>query len=156
LTVSGGLRLNATTESRGEGAEVTHTRPSGSVGAILGLWEQDVNHLRVFVNYRDTFKPAAFDFGLAENEGVLDPETSRSYEGGVKVRTMDGRWDLEVSAFRMDFTNLVTATVIDNLPALINSGETRFKGVEIATDLRLAHSIYARATYSAHDGKFVD
>jgi iron complex outermembrane recepter protein len=156
LTVSAGLRLNATTESRGEGESVTHTRPSGSVGAILGLWEEGADHLRVFANYRDTFKPAAFDFSLAENEGVLDPETSRSYEGGLKARAMDGRIDFEASAFRMDFENLVTATVVNNLPALINSGKTRFQGIELATDIKLPYALFARATYSFHDGEFVN
>lgn len=156
LNISGGLRLNATTESRGEGAEVTHTRLSGGLGAIVGLWEQGLDHVRAFANYRNTFKPAAFDFSLAENEGVLDPETSRSYEAGLKLRTMDGRVDVEASAFRMDFENLVTSTIVNNQPALINSGKTRFKGVELATDLRLPSSLSARATYSFHDGKFVD
>ena len=156
LAVSGGLRLNATTESRGEGARVTHTRPSGSLGVIYGLWEQHVNHVRVFANYRDTFKPAAFDFSLAENEGVLDPETSRSYEGGVKIRALDGRVDFEASSFRMDFDNLVTATVVNNLPSLINAGQTRFQGVELASDVRLPYAMSARATYSFHDGEFVD
>lgn len=158
VTLSGGLRVNATSERRGEdGApSVSHTRLSGSLGAMVGLWEQGDDHVRLFVNYRNTFKPAAFDFSLAENEGVLNPETSTSYEGGFKVRTMAGKLDLEASAFHMDFNNLVTATVINNLPALINSGKTRFKGVEVAADLRLANSIFARASYSAHDGKFVD
>ena len=154
--MNAGLRFNFTTEKRGESEEVSNSRPSGSIGAMVGLWEQGVNHLRLFANYRDTFKPAAFDFSLAENEGVLDPETSQSFEGGLKLRTMDGRWDAELSAFRMDFTNLVTATVINNLPALINAGETRFKGVEVATDFRLTDDVSARATYSWHDGKFVD
>src|SRR5512146_2829051 len=156
FTLNGGLRLNATSEKRGESQEVTHTRLSGGLGAIYGLWEQSTDHVRLFANYRNTFKPAAFDFGLAENEGVLDPETSRSYEGGVKVRAMDGRVDVEASAFQMDFENLVTATVINNQPALINSGKTRFKGVEIGTDVRLPYSLLARASYSFHDGKFVD
>lgn len=156
VNLSGGLRINATTEKRGEGEEVTHTRLSGSLGALFGLWEQGANHVRLFANYRDTFKPAAFDFGLAENEGVLDPETSRSYEGGVKVMTMDGRFDLEASLFRMDFTNLVTATIVNNLPALINSGKTRFKGFELASDAHFPNDVTARATYSFHDGKFVD
>ncbi len=156
LTLSAGLRINATQERRGEGASVTHTRPSGSVGALLGLWEQGGDHVRAFVNYRDTFKPAAFDFSLAENEGVLDPETSRSYEGGLKVRTMDARLDLEASVFRMDFTNLVTATIVNNLPALTNSGTTRFQGVELAADARLPYALHARGTYSFHDGKFVN
>lgn len=156
LSISSGLRLNATTESRGEVAEVTHTRLSGSVGTIFGLVERDIDHLRLFANFRSTFKPAAFDFSLAENEGVLDPETSRSYEAGIKLRAMEGRFDFEASAFRMDFENLVTSTVVNNLPALINSGKTRFKGVELASEFRLPYSSYVRATYSFHDGRFVD
>src|SRR4029079_6248541 len=43
-----------------------------------------------------------------------------------------------------------------NLPALINSGKTRFKGVDLATDYRLPFATLARATYSFHDGKYVD
>jgi len=156
LSVNGGVRLNATTESRGEGAEVTHTRVSGALGAIFGIWEQDADHLRVFANYRNTFKPAAFDFSLAENEGVLDPETSRSYEAGIKVRAAGGRLDVEASAFRMDFENLVTSTIVNNQPALINAGKTRFKGVELESDFWLLNALSARASYSFHDGKFVD
>src|SRR5204863_282572 len=41
-------------------------------------------------------------------------------------------------------------------PALINAGSTRFKGFELATDLRLPREMSARASYSFHDGKFVD
>ena len=156
LGLSGGLRINLTSESRGEGKKVKNARPSGSVGIIYGLWEKGAEHVRLFANYRNTFKPAAFDFSLAENEGVLDPETSQSYEGGMKVRTADGLVDLEVSAFRMDFSNLVTTTVVDGVPALINAGKTRFQGLELASDLRLPNAVTARASYSFHDGKFVD
>jgi iron complex outermembrane recepter protein len=115
-----------------------------------------VDHLLLFANYRSTFKPAAFDFSLAENEGVLDPETSRSYETGIKVRAGGGRLDVEASAFRMDFENLVTATVVNNQPALINAGKTRFKGAELETDFWLMNALSARASYSFHDGKYVD
>jgi len=156
LTLSGGVRLNATNERRGEGESTTNSRLSGSVGAMLGLWESGTDHIRAFANFRDTFKPAAFDFSLAENEGVLDPETSRSYEGGLKIRTMEGRVDIEASAFRMNFENLVTSTVVNNLPALINAGTTRFQGFEVASDLRLEQSVYLRGSYSYHDGKFVN
>ena len=156
LALSGGLRMNATRESRGESDAVTHSRLSGSVGALFNVWERGLDHVRFFANVRDTFKPAAFDFSLAENEGVLEPETSRSYEAGVKVRTREGMLDLEASAFRMDFTNLVTATVVGGLPALVNAGQTRFQGVELGAGLHLATALTARATVSAHDGKFVD
>ena len=154
--VSAGLRLNATRERRGEGETVTHARPAASVGAIVGLWEQGIDHVRAFANYRDTFKPAAFDFSLAENEGVLEPETARSVEGGLKARLSGGRLDLEASVFRMNFENLVTSTVVAGLPSLQNTGSTRFQGFEMAAEARGPRSISGRATYSFHDGKFVD
>ena len=156
LIVSGGVRMNSTSERRGEGEEVQHARVSGSAGIVVGLWERGSNHIRAFANYRNTFKPAAFDFSLAENEGVLDPETSISYESGLKVSALDGLLDLEASAFRMNFENLVTATVVNNQPALINSGKTRFKGLEVASEVRLTNALSGRVTYSFHDGKFVD
>ncbi|HEU5220226.1 MAG TPA: TonB-dependent receptor [Gemmatimonadales bacterium] len=157
VTLTGGLRLNRTSERHDEGdPSSTNTRLSGSLGALVGIRENGSDHLRLFANYRNTFKPAAFDFGLAENEGVLKPETSQSYEGGVKVRSLAGRLDVEASVFQMDFKNLVTATTINNLPALINSGKTRFKGFELGANLRVANATSARASYSYHDGKFVD
>ncbi len=156
VRISTGLRVNATVERRGEAESVTHARPSGSVGAIVSVWQQGANHVRVFADYRNTFKPAAFDFSLAENEGVLEPETAQSIEGGVKLRTAGGRLDVEASGFRMNFTNLVTATVVNGLPALINSGETRFQGFEVAADGHGPRNLSGRATYSFHDGAFVD
>ncbi len=156
VTFSAGARANMTRESHGEGTAVTHTRLSGQIGAIWALWQQGQNHLKAFGNFRSTFKPAAFDFSLAENEGVLEPETSTSYEGGVKGRFFDGAADVEASYFSMDMANIVTAVVVNKLPALANGGATRFKGVELATDLRLAGSNFLRASYSAHDSKFAD
>jgi hypothetical protein len=156
LRVSAGVRLNATSERRGESGGTTHVRPSGSLGAMLGLWERGTDHVRVFANYRDTFKPAAFDFSLAENEGILEPETARSYEGGLKLRAAGGRVDVEASAFRMNLQNLVTATVVGGLPSLQNTGATRFQGFEAAADARAIRNVTARATYSFHDGRFTD
>lgn len=154
--VSTGVRVNTTWERRGEGEGTNHVRPAGSIGAIFSMWEHGPDHARVFANYRDTFKPAAFDFSLVENEGVLEPETARSYEGGVKLRAARGRFDLEASGFRMDFKNLVTAAVVGGLPSLQNTGSTRFQGFEIAADVRTPRNIIGRLTYSFHDGTFVD
>lgn len=173
VTISGGARLNVTFEERGEGEDEaakkaagekdegqTNVRPSGSLGILFGLWERGTNHARAYVSYRSTFKPAAFDFGLGEVEGeegrLLDPETANNYEAGVKVRAMDGRMDFEIDLFRLDFNNLVTSTVVNGLPALENSGKTRFQGIELATDWRLRRAITGRATYSFHDATFVD
>ncbi len=44
-------------------------------------------------DYRNTFKPAVFDFGLGEareRAGILKPETAQSYELGASGRLLDG------------------------------------------------------------------
>jgi outer membrane receptor protein involved in Fe transport len=172
VTFSGGARLNVTFEERGGGedeaaraageqdAGQTNVRPSGSAGVLVSLWQRGANHARVYASYRSTFKPAAFDFGLGEEgegetEALLKPETANNYEVGLKVRALDGRVDLEADVFRLDFSNLVTATLANGLPALQNSGETRFKGVELTSDWRLPRHVIGRLTYSFHDSRFV-
>ncbi len=156
FTLSAGARANMTSESRGEGESVTHSRLSGQVGAIWSLVQQGENHLKAFGSFRSTFKPAAFDFSLAENEGVLEPETSTSVEVGLKGRAFNGAADFEASFFNMDMDNMVTSRVVNNLPSLANGGKTRFKGFELAADLRLTGSNFVRASYSSHDSKFGD
>jgi outer membrane receptor protein involved in Fe transport len=172
VRLEAGLRLNHTIEERegeaeaarrpGEDAgEVTHTRLSGSAGILWTAWEHDQDRLRLFASYRNTFKPAAIDFGIEEGggeegEGVLDPETAQSVELGTRLRGFGGRCDLDVSAFLMDFDNLVMATSVNGIPALINGGTERFKGIETAFSYRLADGWSARATWSLHDARFRD
>jgi iron complex outermembrane receptor protein len=168
LRIDGGVRLNVTHESRrnidgGAGTSEfdtqTNTRVSGSIGAIYTAWQHDQDSLGLYVNYRDTFKPAAIDFGIGETEGgelILKPENSRSVEGGLKGRFFNRRVELEASGFLMCFTNLVTPVSIDGLPALINAGNSRFKGFESGASFYFPGDVIARATYSFHDARFVD
>jgi len=173
LRVDAGVRLNLTREERGgEEGEVTaeadadaaqsHVRPSGSLGVTWTARHDGSDAVRLYASYRDTFKPAAFDFGLGEAEGegegdgLLDPETSRSIEGGVKSRWLDGRLGLDVSAFYMQFENLVIAQAIDGLPALANAGTEQFRGIETGALWLLGGHLTGRATYSFHDATFLD
>jgi iron complex outermembrane recepter protein len=168
LRFDGGIRLNVTNErltniDAGAGTSDadhrTDVRASGSVGALLTAWQRDQDSVGLYVNYRDTFKPAAIDFGIGESEGgelILEPETSRSVEGGIKGRFLGGRVDAEASGFLMNFNNLVTATSVGGLPALINSGTQRMQGFESGVSVFLPSNLLARATYSFHDATFRD
>jgi iron complex outermembrane recepter protein len=169
-----GARLNRTAEDRegGEGEEEAGAseegrdrevwRLSGSGGATWTAWQRGADRLRLFTIYRENFKPAAFDFGIGEGEEgeegerILEPETSRSFEAGLKARLLEGRLSLEVSGYLMDFRNLVLSQVVNGLPDLINGGKERFKGVELAAAWRLAQGLSGRATYSLHDARFRD
>jgi outer membrane receptor protein involved in Fe transport len=172
LRLEGGLRLNVTAEKRdaGSGAEPaggeadnerTDVRPSGSLGAVFTAWSRNSDTVRLYASYRDTFKPAVFDFGVGDAEGegadrLLDPETARSVDGGVKGRFAGGRLDVEASAFLMDFDNLVVARTVNGLPGLENAGQTRFKGVEAQAAWRLRTGLFVRGAWSWHDARFRD
>ncbi len=168
LRVDAGVRLNVTHEHQevidggaGTSDQQTRTgvRPGASVGAIVTAWQRNQDSVRFYANYRDTFKPAAIDFGIGESSGgdlILKPETSRSIEGGIKGRFFGRRMEAEASGFLMNFENLVTATSVGGIPALINAGKERFQGFESGLSLFLRRNVIARATYSFHDATFTD
>jgi outer membrane receptor protein involved in Fe transport len=176
LRFEAGVRLNITEEDReGEKGETAprpaaeeenrqkNTRLSGSLGAAFTLWQQGTDWLRLVGVYRNTFKPAAFDFGLAEGgeegeegEALLDPETGVSYELGLKGRLAGARVSYEVMGFLMNFENLVIAQIVNGLPSLANGGNQRFKGVDFAIDGELPRHVHLRGTYGYHDARFTE
>ncbi len=173
LRFDGGIRLNVTRETQknvdaGAGTSTedgrTDVRAGANVGAAFTAWERNQDSIHLYVNYRDTFKPAAIDFGIGESDtgggeggGILKPETSRSVEGGVKGRFLDRRVEWEASGFFMDFSNLVVGTINDQgNPELINAGTQHFRGFETGASVYFPSNFLARATYSFHDAKFTD
>ncbi|HJW09224.1 MAG TPA: TonB-dependent receptor, partial [Holophagaceae bacterium] len=166
--IEGGLRLNHTEEARRawtldfasgtmDGGEDTHRsdRLTGSVGVTFHAWKAGADHLNLFANYKNSFKPAAIDFGLDSQPGILRPETARSFEIGAKG-AFGGRFTFEVDAFQMDFDNLVVSQDNGGGPVLVNGGSERFKGIEGELSARLMDDFHVRAAYSYHDARFTD
>jgi iron complex outermembrane receptor protein len=165
-----GGRLNRTKEQRTAGDrelsfpdpgdqgsdERTVTRGSGTVGVSWLAWGDATSGLWLFADYRNTYKPAALDFGPEAEPDILQPETARSSEVGVKSRLAGGRFEWELTAFQMDFKNLVVANEIDGLPQLINAGSERFKGAELETKGRLSPDLWWQASYAWHDAEYRD
>jgi iron complex outermembrane receptor protein len=172
LDIVAGLRLNRTDEDRtaqvidrhaepGEGVEAESdsrgkTRLGGLVGANCALWTDDGDRLSAFADYRNTYKPAAIDFGPEAEGGILKPETAHSWEAGLKGALAGGRFEWEFSYFHMNFANLVIAENIEGLPGLANAGSERFKGAEIEGSYRLNDDLRIAATYAYHDARFAD
>ncbi|HSE43254.1 MAG TPA: TonB-dependent receptor, partial [Acidobacteriota bacterium] len=174
VLIQAGLRLNNTHEKRegevepgdpggaveeeeeaGQDSE-SHTRVSGIIGASYQFYASSENSLWIFGDYRNTFKPAAIDFGPEAEGEILKPETAQSYEAGIKGATLAGKLNWQVSVFRMDFKNLVTSTVINGLPALINAGKEKFNGVEMEADVDVYSDVSLKLGYSHHNAKFID
>jgi outer membrane receptor protein involved in Fe transport len=170
LRIDAGLRANVTHESRRDAdpdpagphdisSDRTDAHLGANVGAIFTAWEKKQDSLGLYVNFRETFKPAAIDFGIGElfeGKQILDPETSHSVEGGLKGRFFNHRLEAEASGFLMDFANLVLPVDVGGLPGLINGGTQRMKGFETGVELFLPQNVIARANYSYHDARFTD
>lgn len=170
LILEGGVRLNRTEETRrtflrdlGTGDTEAPpldrkviTRLSGSLGTTWTAWQDGANRVNLFAGLRNTFKPAAMDFGLDSSPTILQPETATSFDLGAKADLLDRRLALEVSAFLMDFENLVVPQSVNGSPTLTNAGSSRFQGVEASALWRASADLALRASYSYHDARFRD
>jgi iron complex outermembrane receptor protein len=167
--LEGGVRLNHTEENRrawtwdfasgvGDGGSdrKTFDKLSGSLGLTWTFYQSGKDRVSLFADYRNTFKPAAIDFGLDSTDQILAPETAQSYELGFKGQFFDGRVSAEVAAFRMLMINLVVSNSVSGSPVLANAGQERFQGIEASLALKLASDLSLRAAYSNHDSRFTD
>ena len=172
LDLIAGLRLNHTDETRtgqvidqhadpGTPPEIgsddrSKSRPSGVLGASYALWIDGKDRLTAFADYRNTYKPAAIDFGPEAEGSILKPETADSWEAGFKGQLADGRFDWEVSYFHLNFSNLVIPDNVGGLPSLANAGKELFKGAEIEGDYHVTQDFRVRATYAYHNARYTD
>ena len=170
LDVIAGVRFNRTDETRdalvidrhaspgtppdSESDSRNKTRASGVFGANYALWQDGKDRISAFADYRNTYKPAAIDFGPEAEGGILKPEIANSWEAGFKGHLLDGRFDWEFSWFHMNFANLVIPENVGGLPGLANAGKSRFEGAEIEGDYHLNNDLRLRATYAYHNARY--
>ncbi|HEY2796334.1 MAG TPA: TonB-dependent receptor [Thermoanaerobaculia bacterium] len=174
LTVSGGLRLDTTSETlHVQQQEVgdpvvdvtddhrSDTQLSGG-GSILARLVMDragaLNEMNFYVSGKTAFKPAAPNLSEAEDAHILEPERTISFEGGLKSRFLEHQLSVDLSVFRMDFKNEVVSILgPDGNPQLTNAGKTRFQGVEVELGYHPCmlpdFSVYGG--YAHHDARYV-
>ena len=139
------------------------TRLAGAAGVSYLVWSGGADEAVLFADYRNTFKPAALDFGPDTTPAVLEPESARSYELGLKGRLLDGSLEYDSSLFYLHFDNLVVqsappanAPPQDQFgPQLENAGSSLFKGFELEGRYRLWRELKLAASYSYHDTRFI-
>ncbi|HJS92459.1 MAG TPA: TonB-dependent receptor [Steroidobacteraceae bacterium] len=129
----------------------TIVKPSEMLGASYRLWRSGRNEVRAYVDYRNTFKPAAIDFGPDYTPDLLSPETADSYEAGLKGDALDGRLSYQLAAFQLNFTNLVVSTPSG---ALANAGGERLRGAELELHYDPSGVLSLIATASHHEATY--
>ena len=167
--VNGGLRLNETREHKRsthiDGFDPTAntfddrarhvTRLSGAAGVSYRAWDAGPDEAVLYFDYRNTFKPAALDFGPDNTPEILEPETAQSWEAGVKGRLGGGRLDYKLGLFYLDFANLVVATTnADGNPIHENAGGEHLGGLEAEGQWHVTPGLAIFAAGSRHDARF--
>jgi iron complex outermembrane recepter protein len=169
LDLFGGLRLNETAErlksthidgfdainDLADNSKKSVTRLSGVAGASYQIWQDGRDEAVLYADYRNSFKPAAIDFGPDYTPNVLNPETAQSYEAGVKGRLLHGMLDYDANGFRVDFKNLVVATTdAEGNPILENAGGQRLQGFEAELRAHITQDLTLALSGSYHDSRF--
>lgn len=89
----------------------------------------------VYASYVSGYKGPAFDTGLLTGGNAVKPETSDSWETGLKSRWFDSRLILNVAVFYAEYHDFQAETSIDEGPlgtiVLTNAGEVSTQGVEV-------------------------
>ena len=145
-----GMRLSHTTETRVTASDDTEslvqtsrtTRLNGSVGGLWEVWRDksgDLDDVSVYASVGNTFQPPQLDFGAdAGSQPLLRPETQRSLNLGLKADGDDGRFDVDLEAFFVDFANQPITSRIGGSPVLQNGGNERYQGVQVEASYRPA------------------
>lgn len=135
------------------------------IGAVVKVYDM----VRLFANYTRGFKapePNQINNGFANvvvnyqsiPNPDLKPETSESYEGGVRLNGT--RWSASATAFRGRYRNFIDQVMIGGSftaadPAVyqyINLGRVKVHGIEARGEFRLANGLGAQAAFSYAKG----
>ena len=116
-------------------------------------------NMRAFVSSATSGPFATTQLGFDGIRGTLKPETSKTAEGGVRLRS--GGLQLSAVGYHVDFANrLLTfangAGIIGNPPTLNNAGSVESYGAELAATYRVARPLTVFASYSYNRATYRD
>ena len=129
----------------------TMIRPTETLGVSYRAWAEGKNEAIVFADVRNAFKPAAIDFGPDFTPNLLSPETTQSYEFGVKGAVLDGHFSYQAELFQLNFHNLVVRT---NTGELANAAGEKLKGAEAEVRYQVTNELGFAGSASYHDATY--
>lgn len=160
VDVVAGLRFNNTHESRRTTADaagvpdsgresLSKIRGSGTLGVSWAAYQQGGNAVIPYADYRNSFKPAAYDFGPdgEPDDPVAPAESARAREAGFKGALLGGALRYDLSAFYVNFDNFFVEGATGT--------RVRLKGAELETRYTLIKDLQLSANYAYHEARFV-
>ena len=123
--------------------EVTEERFSPTAGVLY----QATDSLGVYAAYGTGFRPNS---GLDAFSNTFAPETSKSYEAGLRFVSFDKAISATLAGYWMKKTNILTSDPI-NAGFSLAAGEARSRGIEADITANLPGNVMILATYAYTD-----
>jgi len=132
---------------------VYHVKPTTEVFADY------TENMRAFVSALTTGPFSTTQAGFNAIKGTLKPETSKTYEGGVRYH--DGPFQASAVGYYIDFTNRLASFAngsgIAGNPAILNNvGSVHAWGAELSAYYKLTRAFSLFANYSYNSSKYQD
>ncbi|MFW3412951.1 TonB-dependent siderophore receptor [Aliarcobacter butzleri] len=147
LIFSAGVRYSESKPQNGQRTDAT----TPSFGLVYHLSSQT----SLYTNYSESFTPNS---AMDKNGKILDPETGKGYEFGVKQKLFDDKFDLTTAFFKIEKENIALAD--PNAPAVggwsISSGKQESQGFEIDLSGDITPNLSVIASYGYVDTKNKD
>jgi iron complex outermembrane receptor protein len=132
---------------------------SGRTGLQFDLTKQVTAYVTYSRGYKGPAYNVFFNFRNAFDNLALNPETSDSYEVGLKTTAFDNRlsanfaaYDTTYDDFQANFTDIVLGAPVTRL---INAGKVRTRGVELDLTVRPTRPLTLRAALAATHARIV-
>ncbi|MCG3672663.1 TonB-dependent siderophore receptor [Aliarcobacter butzleri] len=147
LIFSAGVRYSESKPQNGQRTDAT----TPSFGLVYHLSSQT----SLYTNYSESFTPNS---AMDKNGKILDPETGKGYEFGVKQKLFDDKFDLTTAFFKIEKENIALAD--PNALAIggwsISSGKQESQGFEIDLSGDITSNLSVIASYGYVDTKNKD
>lgn len=146
LIFNAGLRYSESKPKNGKRSDAT----TPSFGLVYHLTE----NTSLYTNYSESFTPNS---ATNKDGNILDPETGKGYEIGIKQKLFEDSFDLTTALFKIEKENI--ALTDPNGPAVggwsIASGKQESQGFEIdlAGDITSNWSVIASYGYTSTENK---
>ncbi len=128
------------------------TKTDTAFSPSIGLTYQPVKPIAFYVNYTESFAPQSA--GSRSVDGKLfDPERGRSYEGGIKLQTRDGKLRSTIAVFDVTKKNVLTSDPLNGFAFSVATGKQRSKGIEFDVQGQLLPGWDIIANYAYTDAR---
>jgi len=118
---------------------------------------QIAEDIMTFFTYGQGFKAGGFNPQSANaNEFEYDPESSRTYELGLRTKFFNGLWTVNLTGYWTNFKDIQVVNFVGTRFVVVNASKARVRGVEFEATAPITENIILTGTFGWADAHYTD